>query len=231
LNENQIIVITGQRGCGKTTYIKESIRQHNRVLIFDLLGEFNPNAYTLADVLSLLDKNKNANFFTLGYFNPKNSEEDFAVVCKAVNRLHDVMFVVDELDFFCSATFCPKEFSEIIKRGRHQSLGVIVATRRPHEVPRLVTSQVTELITFRHVEPRDLDYLKDVANVPEEAIQKLPDFHYLRWHRGEISHGEVSKPAGNQKLTTMLRGPKTSRKDEMGLEDFFFEGIEDEPRP
>lgn len=199
MNKNNVIVITGQRGTGKTTYIKNCLRGMDRIIIFDLLGEFDPNVFTMRRFFEQLSQDRKNPFFVLSYFNPRNSEDDFELICKAVNRMSNIILVIDELDYFCSPTSCPDVFAEIIKRGRHQEIGVICATRRPHEIPRLVTSQVTELVTFRHVEPRDLAYLKDIGNFEPEEVQKLPDFSYLKWNQGEVERGEVSLPKASKK--------------------------------
>jgi len=195
--KNEVILITGQRGQGKTTYIKDQISLFDRVIIFDLLGEFTyfDTAYNLREFFEILSRIKDENFFVLNFYNPKNSEEDFHVVCEAVNRLKDVTLVVDEIDYFCSTHSIPKQFDEIVKRGRHQALQLIVATRRPHEIPPIIRSQVSQLITFRHIEPRDLEYLRSIIEIPEEEISKLPEFHYVKWSvKGGISQGAVEKP-------------------------------------
>jgi hypothetical protein len=216
---NNVIVITGQRGTGKTTLIKERIRGIDRVILFDLLGEFEPNVFTQKIFFEKLSESRKQPFFRISYFNPKTTEEDFERICKAVNRLNDLTFVVDELDYFCSASFAPPVFQEIIKRGRHQGIGLICATRRPHEIPRLVTSQVTELISFRQVEPRDLAYLKDICGLEPERVQSLADFHYLRWTAGKVEEGETKLI--KLKVTT---GTKTEDDDFLkmfrGTEDF-----------
>lgn len=193
--KNEVIVVTGQRGKGKTTFIKNNIENFDRVIIFDLLGEFRyyETALNLQDFFLLLSKKRKEDFFFINYYNPKNSEGDFNVICKAINKLNDILFVVDELDYFCSANYIPNAFSEIIKRGRHQNLNVIIATRRPHEIPRLVTSQLTEFITFRHIEPRDLTYIKDAIGIEPENIQTLKDFEYLKWKENSIEKGRVTE--------------------------------------
>lgn len=195
--KNEIILITGQRGQGKTTYLKDQIGIFDRVIIFDLLGEFvsYDTAYNMRDFFKALTKAKEENFFVLNYFNPKTSEDDFQVICEAINRLQNIMFVVDEIDYFCSSHSVPRQFDEIVKRGRHQGLNLIVATRRPHEIPPIIRSQVTALITFRHIEPNDLDYLGSIINLPGEEISILEKFHYVKWTVDEgISKGLTEKP-------------------------------------
>ena len=200
--KNEVILITGQRGQGKTTFIKNQIGIYNRVILFDLLGEFtyHDTALNLRDFFKMLSKVKEENFFSLNYFNPKTSEEDFHVICEAINRLEDIMFVVDEIDYFCSTHSIPKQFDEIVKRGRHQGLNLLVATRRPHEIPVIIRSQVTCLVTFRHIELRDLQYLKEIIDLPEEEISGLAKFHYIKWDPdGGVSKGEVKKPKSKPK--------------------------------
>ena len=195
--KNEVILITGQRGQGKTTFIKNQIGIYSRVILFDLLGEFTcyETAYQLREFFEKLSAVKEENFFNLNYFNPKTSEEDFHVVCEAINRLNDIMFVVDEIDYFCSSHNIPKQFDEIVKRGRHQGLNLIVATRRPHEIPIIIRSQMTSLITFRQIERNDLQYLKEIIDLPEEDISGLEKFNYIKWTPEEgVTRGKVEKP-------------------------------------
>lgn len=207
--KNEVILITGQRGQGKTTYLRSQIGLYNRVVIFDLLGEFTDydTAYNLREFFEGLSENKGENFFVLNLYDPKTSEENFHVVCEAINRLEDIMFVVDEIDYFCSSHSIPKQFDEIVKRGRHQDLQLMVATRRPHEIPPIIRSQASQLITFRHIEPRDLEYLRSIVEIPEEDISRLQDFHYLKWSvKGGIIQGVVEKP----------KKKKVEKKDDQG---------------
>lgn len=193
--KNEVILVTGQRGQGKTTYIKNQISLYSRVIIFDLLGEFTyyDTDLNLRDFFKSLSKAKEENFFVLNYYNPKNSEDDFHVICEAMNRLKNIMFIVDEIDYFCSTHSIPKQFDEIVKRGRHQGLQLMVATRRPHEIPPIIRSQVTKFITFRHIEPIDLDYIKDLTGINPDEVQGLPNFSFIKWEEGKISKGIVTK--------------------------------------
>ena len=205
--KNEVILITGQRGQGKTTFIKNQIGIYSRVILFDLLGEFTyyETAYQLREFFEKLSDVKDENFFNLNYFNPKTSEEDFHVICEAINRLNDIMFVVDEIDYFCSSRSIPKQFDEIVKRGRHQGLNLIVATRRPHEIPIIIRSQMTSLVTFRQIERNDLQYLKEIIDLPEEDISGLEKFHYIQWTpEAGVTRGKVEKPKKSEQTPDIV---------------------------
>jgi hypothetical protein len=219
---NHVIIICGQRGCGKSTYLNAEIDKFDRVIIYDLLGEnlHYETAFNMEQYVARLNKKQKAHFFVLNFFDPKTDEECFSKICISVNRLHDVLFVVDELDYHCNANYIPKDLAEIIKRGRHQQLNLMVATRRPHEIPRLMTSQVSQFITFRQVEPRDLDYLNSVCSFNKEEVKNLPNFHYLKWENGVITRGQVSRPKpkkkwGNKNVSSQSNVHKSAEREEM----------------
>src|SRR4030066_199780 len=102
-------------------------------------------------------------------------------------------YLKEQIDYFCNAHMIPRDFDEIVKRGRHQALQLIVATRRPHEIPPIIRSQISRLVTFRHLEPRDLQYLREISGVEEDRIQTLENYHYIEWRLGKIIEGTVSK--------------------------------------
>lgn len=85
----------------------------------------------------------------------------------------DSTLVVDEADTFNRGIGSSFVIEELIKRGRHYLVNQIYATRRPFELPRLITSQADWLISFQLTEPRDLDYLKNYS-VPKDALARIP---------------------------------------------------------
>lgn len=191
--KNEIIIVTGKRGKGKSTYVKHKIFDYDRVVIYDLLGEytFSDYASSIKDFMEKFSKCRKKPYFTLAYYNPKSSDYDFNIICEAVNRSQEIIFVLDELDHFCSPHFIPKGLAEIVKRGRHQNLQVMVATRRPHELPPLIRSQYTTFISFNQSEERDLKYLQDVAGFDPDRIRQLQDMEFLQSENGIITSGKV----------------------------------------
>ena len=85
--------------------------------------------------------------------------------------------MIEELDFYCSATRQQTYIERILRYGRHQYLNIIGISRRAAEVPRTITSQADAVVSFRQQEPRDIQYLSSLTS-PEyaESLRELPEF-------------------------------------------------------
>lgn len=101
--------------------------------------------------------------------------------------------VVDEVDGLNRGNGIPsKTVAKMVKRGRHILLDQWYATRRPFEIPRLVSSQSNVKYLFRIEEKRDLVYLKE-AGVPADIIAALPNTVRGEYYRIE--------PEGNPRIS------------------------------
>jgi hypothetical protein len=89
------------------------------------------------------------------------------------HRVPSSTIVIDEVDGLNRGHNPSKSVEKFIKRGRHLTLSQFYATRRPHECPRLVSSQADESYLFRVEEHRDLEYLSQ-RGIPEAVIDALP---------------------------------------------------------
>jgi hypothetical protein len=162
----------GRRGTGKTTLTKQIIQQdlkESKLLIYDTLGEYElgfpeaDNPLTLIDLLECEEKKIR--------FNSDNALH-FDAVCYALYFTGNITFIVDEIDFYCSPVNIPDNLMKLIRYGRHNGISIIVVSRRPADIPRLLTSQANIIISFKHHEPRDIAYLSEF--IPKEYIDKLP---------------------------------------------------------
>jgi hypothetical protein len=93
-----------------------------------------------------------------------------------------IIYAVDEIDKFCTASFVPPAMKDLINYGRHRKVSMICTSRRPAQVARELTSQCSEIRCFRTTEPRDIRYFSDIMG--DTAAQKLPalgEYQYLRW--------------------------------------------------
>ena len=185
MDEKKVILILGQRGSGKSYLAGEMLACYSRYLIYDTLGEYSRGVIflSLAELKAFWGKTYSGNFRLI--YQPVNPIEDFDEVCDLVYELGDMMFLVEEIDTFCSSQTISTSFANIIQRGRHKDITLIGVSQRPYGINRLITSQAKEIYSFLHREPRDVDYLKFFIGSEAERVRSLPRYHYLLWQGGK----------------------------------------------
>jgi hypothetical protein len=105
-----------------------------------------------------------------------------------------LIYAVDEIDRFCSASFVPPSMKELINYGRHRKISMICTSRRPAQVARELTSQCSEIRCFRTTEPRDIRYFEDIMGQAAQQLPSLEQYTYLRWTddgKTEIRGGKI----------------------------------------
>lgn len=178
---NEVIVIFGKRGSGKTTLAKRLILGRKRIFIFDTLREYGVGLITY-DIFKAMEflVEREHKIFRISYSPELEEKKAFAYVCELLYSMKDFTFLVEEIDNYCSAQATPELLSKIIRYGRHQAISLITTARRTADVPRLLTSQATDFYIFAHHEPRDLDYFSHLfSSEISERIRRLQDFQYL----------------------------------------------------
>ena len=194
------IVVFGQKGHGKTTWIRTYLDENPEPLYFicDHFKEYDAPYYyssikeflqiTKHDILELW-KRKNV------VFRGKIDFDEFFWLC---TKVQNCVAVFDEIDLM--GTYIQKNHPlyEIIHYGRHLNVGIISASRRPANVSRNLTSQADEIITFRIQEPRDLKYLEEFAG--KDIADKAPNLgigEFMRYPPREKSDTE-SEPESEE---------------------------------
>ena len=189
--------VSGQRGMGKTTYIRTRILNvEPRFLVYDHMAEFYTQGdgmvvYSAKDAISYIKQHPDG--LMRLYFVPANpSEEEFRIVCRIPFAYPGLTVVVDELDNFATAAWPPEEFRKLIHFGRHAECGFVGASRRPADVSRAFTSQAQRFVIFRQTEPRDLVYLRSILGDRVLKVKELPPLHYLAFEGDRVLAGTVN---------------------------------------
>ena len=199
---NEIIVILGRKGCGKTTLLRKYISGKKRVILWDPIGQF-ADGVIISDPVSLLrflQINCEKSYRII--YNPEpearvpadlvedKKETDyikrhFAALCEIVRSLYDVYLAVDEVDLVTKAWECPNSFRSLIAHGRHSLISIVATTRRQTETARLLTSQADILISFEQHEPSDIKYLATFFGKKANELKTLKKYSYLEWKNGQ----------------------------------------------
>ena len=178
-----ICSILGRRGCGKSTLTKALLRSRSRVLIFDTLQEYSDVSNIRISTVDFLECLRVAEhgYFRIGLCaSDEDTDESFALFCRAAWSVGDVLVVVDEIDGVTSAVSVPQEFAKLVRYGRHRNIEIITAARRAHDIPRILTSQTDYFCSFNQSEPNDKQYISKAVSVEyAEAVSRLPRYRYL----------------------------------------------------
>ncbi len=118
-------------------------------------------------------------------------QDAFALLCEIVIKHENLLFVVDEVDFFDSPASQAREFKKMIHYSRHYGIDIITTSRRPANISRDLTSQTDAFSIFRITEKRDLDYFYALNAELPDIIKALEPHHYIEYDHDSI---EVKSP-------------------------------------
>ena len=156
----KIVCVFGRRGSGKSTLARTLVIPDRRLIVFNTLGETEHNmlGHVCRTRQELFDYVENRPVFrAVADF---RDDDTLGWTVKLCEAMQNCTLLVDELDRFCSPTSVLPEIDACCRYGRHSGVSLMVCSRRPAEIPRIVTSQAHTIHVFRITEPRDVAYLK-----------------------------------------------------------------------
>lgn len=190
---SDIIVYIGKRGAGKTTAMRARMEGESRIIAHDPMGQFGdllPSSRSrqgFVDLIRLQEEEDTG--IKAALFSGQEGDLEFA--CRAATivaqraNLRDsdgTLLVLDEADFGLSAAAPSPSIRDAISYSRHYRLSILLGARRPASIPRLFTSQATEIICFRLTEPRDLKYVAEYCGSEfAEQVSQLGQYESLTW--------------------------------------------------
>ena len=188
--KNEIIIILGRKGSGKTHLARQMASSATRLIVFDPQRQFSVDGVVIDDALSLaeyLSQAQAANFRII--YQPVMTVrgdvdlllQEFNFVSRCVGRLRNVLFVIDEIDRCVGRDFV---FKNLIQTGRHRQISVIATTIRYTDATRDMTAQADTIISFQCTEPGDVRYFRERLGEIAERLPSLPLYHYVRKEAG-----------------------------------------------
>jgi hypothetical protein len=187
--QNVICGISGLKGYGKSSFLRELVRSENSLVIVDTLGEHSDwcprcPGDSIREQVALLSEPPES-FQWSFLLTPGKAEEHLDYLCKAAYRAGDLTFVLEETDYFSSANSDCAGVELLVRYGRHRGINLVWVTRNMSEISRRLTSQTDTFVLFRMTEPLYIDALSKRVS-PEIAleVERLPQFEYIVFHKG-----------------------------------------------
>lgn len=187
-DEKKIQLIIGKRGSGKSVLAKHLIEQESRLVIFDIMSEYEQGVtFDDDDVPCLVAfwRQVYKGSFRIVY-RPIDPKAEIDWLAEAVYVLGNVTFVVEEIDSVCTSYDMPWTMRQIIQRGRHKNIQLIGVTPAPYGIHRDLTRQAKEIYIFNTHEVRDVQYLTGLlGDGIEQRLASLGQYEFVQWSDGQ----------------------------------------------
>jgi len=176
IRSDEVVVIIGRKGHGKTTLLKLLTRQLKRYAVFDILGayrEFGALVPTPADSC-VYDK---------AVYVPRTEtiELEYEEFAAAVLRCGNRTIILDEGHWIYRPKGIQKSAQLVLRLGRHVAVGLWLATHRVLDLAKLTYQQADHLFIGQLLVYRDLEELRRIyGSVVEKAKELRPrEFLYI----------------------------------------------------
>jgi len=202
---NYVISIFGHKGSGKSTLVKELVKEHKRVIVFDTMGEYDNAIENYNDAVRTLGRLQNERRFTVAIRLPE--DEDALSAMEVAYDVPRTLVVFEETSFYCSPSSMPTILKKFVRYGRHREISQIYVSRRPAEINRDLTAQSDLIVSFHQHEPNDIDYLRKLMGPEADRLPGLPKYHIIA--SGDVASAPLpilERLAQNKSLT--IRKPE-----------------------
>jgi hypothetical protein len=196
LLQNNISVIIGNKGCGKTSLVRqlcqEEMRKRNRLFILDTLGDMGevvPESLPVT-MAGMEQYTRNASYRIR--IHPQ-SEQQLDACLNQAWLVGDCLIVVDESGHWVSTAYMSPGVSSLLDYGRHRKLDALFVARRSIELHRTMTAQADTFYLFHSHEPRDISYIAaSISSDVADMLPKLKLYEYVKFsYPNKLSRGKT----------------------------------------
>lgn len=176
--QNQITVILGQKGRGKSTLAQRMAKEKKRLFITDGRAEYTEGLIfeTFRALRVYLDLYSPEEIRAICRF---DTPEEMESLFEFVFSYRNCCLLAEECDDFAPPDkSASKGFAKLVKKGRHEGVDIIAVTRRHAELSKLLRSQADTFISFHQSDPDDLMYCRDLGFDPE-TLKGLDYFQFI----------------------------------------------------
>ena len=202
-NKAQIWAVMGQSGTGKGLWLKRELKRlkPRRIIILDPQDEYGQfaKAVTAADLARTVVAAGAAKPYAVRYVFPKSCTADhfrkiFDLVCKLAYASANCALLIEELSNFTTPSWGPPLWKRMCNSGRHEGVWVIGCSQFPAQVDKAFLSNATLIHCGWLAEAAHRKAIAGKMDVDPAMIGKLPDLHYLEWHRSDrlFRAGEIT---------------------------------------
>ena len=172
--ERSITEVFGMTGMGKTRWSKAYLAPIQRQIIMDIKAEH--DGILFDDLGKMIDHIEHYPTFKVRTYNP----DDFDDLCKIAYAAGNCTLVIEEAEGIMPASQQkpPASFRDIVYRGRHERVSVLLIAQRPSSVHISARSQWNRIVTFRQTEPADVAWIESVCGYDVDPLNLKQGEYY-----------------------------------------------------
>lgn len=179
--ENDITIIVGRKGCGKSSRAREIAIERPRRIYIDVMHEYT-DGVIVRDFPSLAVYLKDKAYGRYSVvFRSLDQRELLAAIAIATHGsperppLPGVTYIVDETDRLATVRSLPQPLHRLANYGRHFSASAIFVARRAKALPADIRASADRYIIGQTFEPGDAEYMREyIGDDKAEAVKAIP---------------------------------------------------------
>lgn len=193
--DNEIVVIVGKKGTGKSTRARELLSARPRRVVIDAMWEHTDGVIvrTFDDLAAYVRDKRHARYAVI--LRALAPDEAYRTIALATATAPDgstgdpneaplpgAWYLLDEIDRWATPTSVPLPVYNLANYGRHFNVSMIVTARRPQRIPMDFRVNADRFLIGRVEEEKDLEYLAD--RVPWETLERareVPPGEFIEW--------------------------------------------------
>jgi len=176
---DSVTFVTGARGSGKSSWLKQYARGFGRVLVWDPMHEYG-EALGVAPVSAPTELVARRRADPVLVYAPEFvSPEAFDFFCHVAWSRGAGLVVADELATVTHAGKASGWWGRLIREGRHRGIEIAGATQRPAEIDKTIIGNATRAVVFRLQRLRDRELMAAELDIDREQIDALAPLHFL----------------------------------------------------
>lgn len=202
--------ITGSTGSGKSSYIKEAIKNDKRLLAYDPDDEYGdiPGIVTFYDgpqFIAAVQAHKTTPFKARLV---QGGQAAFEVVNATAFAWTNCTLIAEEIADVTRVGKAPPMWGQALRRGRKRAIIIYLTTQRPSEADKTALTQATIVRTGQLGRRADREALARDMDIPLELMDKLRPLDFIEVHRNAQRQVFVGNAADGtrEEITAQIRG-------------------------
>jgi len=181
--QNELTIVVGRKGSGKSSAAAELVKDHPRRLYIDPMRCFTDGViiHRYADLVAYLKPLIHSSRYSAVFRSLSDEDMLAAIHLPTANGnpeappMPGAIVVIDEVDKWCNSQSAPESIRNLANYGRHFNVSAVFIARRAAEIPKTIRAMADRYVIGHTFDPGDVAALEEFIG-PEKAeeVRAIP---------------------------------------------------------